>query len=127
MTSDISGHMENIYNNGSISDSNGNGNTDMNIKEKEIFENFRINYPGTKRGLDTEFFNFTKKHKDWKQVLLLLKPSLDNQIQMKSLIKKNGSFVPEWKMLQTYINNRAWEEEIKVNTSTAFVKQKMTY
>jgi uncharacterized protein YdaU (DUF1376 family) len=58
------------------------------------FENFRKQYPGTKRGYTTEFENLKKKHKDWKQIIPI---------------------VPEWKNLSTYINNRSWEEQITIN------------
>jgi uncharacterized protein YdaU (DUF1376 family) len=49
-------HMEN---------ENENINEDIiNNKIKVQFENFRKLYPGTKRGLDIEFDNFRKKHRD---------------------------------------------------------------
>ncbi len=79
------------------------------------FEIFRNNYPGTKKTLETEFSNFKKKHKDWKQVLETLSESLDNQIEAKRIKKAKGEFVPQWKMLSTYINNRAWEEVMPVD------------
>lgn len=77
------------------------------------FEEFRKLYPGTKRGLDTEFANFKKKHKDWNTVLPTLKGILEKQIEVKRNIRANGGFVPEWKHLQTWINQRCWEEEMK--------------
>ena len=36
-------------------------------EEKETYNNFRKEFPGTKRGNDSEFYNFVKKHKDWKE------------------------------------------------------------
>jgi len=80
---------------------------------KEHFEIFRKNYPGTKRGLDTEFKTF-QKHKDWKQVLPALDERLSRQIEVRAINKQNGVFVPEWKNLQTYLNQRAWEEELQI-------------
>ena len=88
-----------------------------NEKEIELFENFRQAYPGTKRGLQTEWQNF-KKHKDWKEVLPMLAPELKRQYHARQENQKNGTFVPEWKHLKTYINNRAWEEEIIINQNT---------
>jgi hypothetical protein len=76
-----------------------------------IFDEFRKKYPGTKKGNATEFENFKKKHKDWKEVLPTLSSVIDNQIRAKEIRRQNGAFVPEWKNLQTWINQRCWEEE----------------
>lgn len=92
-------------------------------EEKEryviIFDAFRKLYPGKKRGNETEFDNFKKKHSDWKAVLPDLKCIIECQIQVRQLAvdekrryPKAGIFVPNWKNLQTWINNRCWEEEI---------------
>ncbi len=86
------------------------------VKEKEesyllVFENFRKSYPGTKKGLETEFSNFKKKHKDWREVTGDLRSLLICQINQRDLLKKSGGFVPEWKHLSTWINQRCWEEE----------------
>ena len=91
------------------------------IKEKkikkdvyEIFECFRKLYPGTKRGLETEFCNFQKKHGDWENIIPALLPALESQIAIKKQSASLGGFVPQWKNLQTYINQRCWEEEVIV-------------
>ena len=76
-----------------------------------IFEKFRQKYLGNKKGNETEFNNFCK-HKDWKEVLLLLEPAIDNQILERQKKIDNKQFVPEWKHLQTWINKRCWEEEM---------------
>lgn len=81
----------------------------------EDFENFRKIYPGTKKGYNTEFENFKKKHKDWKQVMPLLYNLLMNQINAKEYQMRIGVFVPPWKHLTTYINQRCWEEIINTN------------
>jgi len=103
------------------SDTNKNDKNDKNDKkkekhkkEKEVFEIFRKIYPGTKRGLSTEFDNFTKKHKDWKDVLPRLTDLLNKQIKAKEKLSSKGEFVPVWKNMQTYINQRCWEEEISI-------------
>lgn len=81
------------------------------VKDKEkTFDEFRIKYLGTKRGNKTEFENFIKKHKDWKEVLPTLKTCLETQIEQRKKLKESGKFVPEWKNLQTWINQRCWEE-----------------
>ncbi len=103
-----------------LTKSYGNGNVLYNNKkevnyleeDKQIFEEFRKLYKGTKRGLDIEFDNFRKKHSDWKEVNKILKECLIKQTKAREINKSNNQFVPQWKNLQTYINNRAWEEEI---------------
>jgi DNA-binding transcriptional MerR regulator len=84
------------------------------IKYEIVFDNFRKNYPGTKRGLKTEFENYKKKHKDWKEVLNLLLIAVDDQIKVRELKRQKHEFVPEWKNLSTWINQRCWEEETEI-------------
>lgn len=86
-------------------------------KSKESFDVFRIFYQGTKRGLETEFDNFCKKHKDWKEVLPDLLELYKCQLNVKQSLKANKEFVAQEKNLQTYINQRSWEEEISNNTN----------
>lgn len=84
-----------------------------NIVENEFFiafDNFRKLYPGTKRGNETEFENFMKKHKTWEFILPMLIPAIENQKKSRELKKMKKQFVPEWKNLQTWINNKCWEE-----------------
>lgn len=75
------------------------------------FDEFRKIYRGTKRGLRTEFTNFCKKHKDWKAVLPTLKERYKHQCELKDQARMFGCFVPVEKNLQTYLNQRCWEEE----------------
>jgi len=75
--------------------------------EKNIFEEIRKLYPGTKRGLETEFDNFKKKHSDWKEILTHLKPDLENQILAR---KKSTGFIPQWANFATWINQSKFEE-----------------
>lgn len=91
-----------IYNNNTINN---------NYNNSEIFSSFLKKYPGTKRTLETEFVNFQKKTKDWKDVLPLLENAIENQKKSREYLKRLGKFVPEWKHLSTWINNRCWEEE----------------
>lgn len=90
---------------------NNNDNNDNNENNINTFEKFRLKYPGTKRGLKTEFENFVKKTKDYKSIINILESNLYKQIMQRETLKANGEFVPQWKNLQTYINNRGWEEE----------------
>ncbi|MDR2652241.1 MAG: hypothetical protein LBC68_08005, partial [Prevotellaceae bacterium] len=80
-----------------------------------IFENFRKLFGGTKKGLDTEFENFIKKHKDWKNVLPKLLPAVELEIEWRAKRNAAGAFVPQWKNLQTWINQRCWEQEFDFN------------
>jgi hypothetical protein len=100
---------------------NENDNEDINESinnYKAEFENFRKLYPGSKRGTDTEFDNLRKKHKDHKAVIPILIDSLNKQIETRIKLKDRAMFVPEWKHLQTWINQRCWEEEIEISQKT---------
>lgn len=92
-----------------------------------VFDNFRISYPGKKRGADTEFANFKKKHKDWQAVLPLLSPAVENQKAARAHKKSTGGFVPEWKHLPTWINQRCWEEEVELPPSKTDQKPEITH
>lgn len=105
----------------------GNGNEieniNKNIKEiKEKFEIFRKKYKGTKRGFIKEFETFSK-HSDYITVVDLLIPALDREILYKDILKKNNLFCPQWKNLQTWINNRCWEQEFEIIEQNKPVKQ----
>lgn len=86
----------------SISISKGKG---ISKEEKEIFNIARKRFPGSKNGLDVEFTNFQKKHKDWREVLPLLLPAIEQQIIWRKADERY------WKMFQTWINQRCWTEE----------------
>jgi len=86
-------------------------------QDEKLFEEARKEYPGTKRGLSTEFTNFRKKHRDWKQVISLLSPAIEKQILLKTRLKEQNKFVPEWKHFRTWINQRCWEEEAEMPRS----------
>jgi len=85
---------------------------DKDKEEREIFDIFRKEYPGTKRGNDIEFDNFIKHHKDWRDILPILIKRLEYQKEARQVRKSKNLFVPEWKNLSTWINQRAWEEII---------------
>ncbi len=91
--------------------------TDIVDASREKFEIFRRLYPGTKRGLDSEYQNFKKKHKDYKSVIDLLVPAVENWMLWASETKSANGFVPEYPMLATWINKRRWETEYQVTKS----------
>lgn len=81
-------------------------------ESEQIFDEFRKAYKGKKRGLATELENFKKKHpKDWKDIVPLLMPALEREEQHRQIAKAAGEFVPQWAMLQTWINQSRWEME----------------
>lgn len=82
-------------------------------KNEFLFENFRLEYPGVKRGFKTEFEYFKKKNKNWTEVLPILQQNLIRQKRERSNLKYKGRFVPEWKHLKTYLGNQSWEETFK--------------
>ena len=79
--------------------------------KKQVFDRFRVLYPGSKRGLDIEFDNFKKKNKDWRTVVMDLEELLKLQITKRGAAKAAGAFVPQWKNLSTYINQKCWSME----------------
>jgi len=80
-------------------------------REEELFDEFRLAFPGRKNGLKSEIDNFVKKEKGWREVLPLLKTALENQKIWREQDKKNGVFVPQWKNLSTWLNQKCWTEE----------------
>lgn len=82
-------------------------------KQEAEFDAFRKAYPGTKRGLKTEFDNFKKKHKDYREVIPKLMPALEALKDWRKKAKEHGQFVPEYANLQTWINQRRWESEFE--------------
>lgn len=100
-------------------------------KEKELkekFDAFVLAYKkagGRVRNKDTEFNDFTRRHKDWRQVIPYLEIALQREIKERNQAKANNKFYPEIKNLITYLGKqRAWEmyvtigEEIKNNEYT---------
>ena len=85
------------------------------MTHEDTFEQARKLYPGTKRGLPTELDNF-KKHKDWKEVLSLLVPAIEAQIQWRKTA--NGEFREAWKHFRTWINQRWWEVDLPETVET---------
>ena len=87
-------------------------NKDKIIKEdiKEIFNVFRMQYLGSRGGLDIEVKNFLKSNNPNDVELLL--PALLHEIEYKKKLKQSGLFCPEWKNLKTWINQKCWLQEL---------------
>ena len=81
------------------------------MSAKEDFETARKYWPGLKRGLETEFANFQKKHKNWKEIAPLLLPAMKREEKLRAAAKKRGEFFPGRKMFATWINQSCWELE----------------
>jgi hypothetical protein len=99
----------------------------FNEEQLNIFNEARKAFPGKKRGNDTEFDNFRRKTRDWKDVITLLLPAINNQIRDKAKRRFSGGFVPEWANLQTWINQRRWEEDITVPTTTTLLPNQIEF
>ena len=82
------------------------------------FEAFRKAYKGTKRGLNTEYYNLRKKHKDYKEIVPMLLPLYEIQEARRTAMKERGDWIPQLPNMQTYINQRRWEEEINTSSVT---------
>ena len=91
-------------------------------KEKEVFDISRKLFKGTKRGIDTEFANLKKKHKDWKTVLPLIESGVLEEIDHRTALKKD-EFFPAWKNFSTWINNRCWEQEFAKSEKGTLAEQ----
>lgn len=88
-----------------------------------LFEAIRKEYPGVKKGLQTELDNFKKKHPKlfnveqlteiYKRLYYQLFYRTVNEYNKKHDPKKN-QFIPEWKHFSTWINQKAWEEELTI-------------
>lgn len=81
---------------------------------EQLFEQFRKAYKGKKRGLQTELENFRKHNKkDWLEIVPLLLPAWERELAHREQAAKQGRFVPEYAMLQTWLNQRRWEMEFE--------------
>ena len=79
---------------------------------KSKFEEARKNYPGTKRGADTEWNDFARKWgKEKAEIIPKLLPAIESQRKQKDLMDKNKVFVPQWKNFKTWVYQRCWEDE----------------
>lgn len=74
------------------------------------FDRFRKSYLGTKRGLETEYKNMKKKHKDYATIIPKLYDIYSIFSIRREAMKNRGDWLPMLPNLQTFINQRRWEE-----------------
>lgn len=110
---DVENENENENKDDNTVDSNKEESKDFDDLYKKDFERARKLYPGSKRGLDTEFDYFTIKIKDWKDVITMLAPAIEKQIELRQKKINNNEWVPEWKQFRSWIFNRFWELELE--------------
>ena len=78
---------------------------------REAFEAFRKAYPGTRRGADVEWENFSRKN--FPEDAPLLMPALLREKAHKEECSRVGAFCPPWANLATWINQRRWTQEFE--------------
>lgn len=98
----------------------------INKEEKELKEKFASfvaaykKMGGKVRSLDTEFNDFVKRHKDWKEVLPYLELAVQRETKQRQQAQAERKFFPQPKMLQTYLGKqRAWELYVTVGEDLA--------
>lgn len=83
---------------------------------EEMFEEFRKAYRGSKRGLTVELENLKKKNPtDWRKIIPLLMPALQRmEAWREQEAARAGGFVPQYAMLQTWLNQKRWTVEYPI-------------
>lgn len=82
---------------------------------EQLFEDFRKAYKGTKRGFKVEFDNFKRKHQsDWREIVPQLMPALERMEAWRAQQQAAGKFVPQYAMLQTWLNQGRWTTEYEI-------------
>lgn len=80
---------------------------------EDKFYNLVKRYPGTKKGLKVEFDNYRKKYRlVWMFLINELEEGFNKQLTLRLSNERSGKTYAPWKNLSTYINQRAWEEEL---------------
>lgn len=100
-----------LYNSNNNSKTNSNNSSNAENALKEKFEKFRIMFRSVKvnnkiptvRGLETEYNNLKKKHKDYKEIINYLYDNID--LYKMTFKKRDYQY-----HLETYINKRQFEE-----------------
>jgi len=87
---------------------------------KELFEMFRLAYPGTKPGAQVAWGIFEKSvpKDDLLMVAQSLEGALSREKTHKAYLRSNNAFCPEWKNLKTWINQKCWEQEFGTEVFT---------
>lgn len=79
-----------------------------NFSIEESLKPFYARYQGRKSGIKL-LTERLKKHADWKDVIPLLLPAIEQQIEGRKAKYKKGEFIPPWPDMTTWINQRRWE------------------
>lgn len=79
-----------------------------------LFSEAHALYPGRKRFVNTEFKNLKEKHKDYKEVLPLLKAAIEAQIKWRERKFVANEFTPEWKQFANWAEGRDWEYDYSI-------------
>ena len=83
------------------------------------FDEARKTFQGRKQGNSIEFENFRRKHKNWREIIPLLKPAIELEIAYHEKATAAGKFCPEYKNFRTWINQSCWTGEYpEVDTRT---------
>lgn len=117
-----------------ISTKNNNIFTNIDDKEKELKEKFAEFVKLYKkltgknvRGIETEFNDFSKRHKDWKEVVPYLSLAIRRESNDRAEAKAKHVFFPEPKMLQTYLGKqRAWEMYVTIGEDLSTINSTYT-
>lgn len=83
------------------------------------FEEFRIAYRklGTVGGF-AQMWKVLQRHKDWRDAIPKMMATFEKEKAHKAWLRRTNKFCPEWKNLQTWLNQRCWENEYE-NTEEA--------
>ncbi len=84
-------------------------------------------YGGMKRYVMTEFKNLKAKHKNWQEILPMLKGAIQNQIDWRAEKKAAGEWVPDWKLFSKYIDESYFEVEFPLAKKTEVKTDKIPY
>lgn len=131
---ELSENSHSIYNN--INNNNlQNSKKEKNTKKEsrqlsaleQQFEDFRKAYPGRKRGFDTEFEAFKRKHKNWTEIIPLLMPALQRLIAFTEASKAAGQWTASFANLSTWLYQSRWEEELPEVSKTDSKETQQTH
>lgn len=106
-------------------DNNNSTNTITKEKEyKEKFAEFVSLYKkmgGKVRGVDTEFDDFKRRHRDWRTILPYLSLAVQRETKARQQAIAEHKFFPEPKMLQTYLGKqKAWELYVTIGEDLVY-------
>ncbi len=82
---------------------------------KQVFDEARKSYPGTRNGLEREWNNFrAKQKKNIPNTVQMILPAIEREKAYKAFLKSKGDFCPPWANFQTWINQERWTQEFTV-------------